>query len=186
MNEADENVIRAVSRLVGVLDSPGQLKFMEKHIKRGIIFHVLCGSCGKQFLQSMIGIQQAGDIQETNSWIKENFRESFTVEEIAESNGMSVSQLHQRFKSAVGMGLLQCQKRLRLTEARRLMLDEDRNVTAALAVVFLHANNHAFWKTPSDGKSLGDRKLPGDILLLCAAGVLYDHGGHTHGVQETL
>lgn len=44
---------------------------------------------------------------------------------------MSVSLFHQRFKSAVGMGPLQCQKRLRLTEARRLMLDEGRNVTEA-------------------------------------------------------
>ena len=38
---------------------------------------------------------------------------------------------HQKFKSAVGMGPLQCQKRLRLTEARRLMLDEHKNVTEA-------------------------------------------------------
>ena len=44
---------------------------------------------------------------------------------------MSVSLFHQKFKSAVGMGPLQCQKRLRLTEARRLMLDEGRNVTEA-------------------------------------------------------
>ena len=29
------------------------------------------------------------------------------------------------------MGPLQCQKRLRLTEARRLMLDENKNVTEA-------------------------------------------------------
>lgn len=44
---------------------------------------------------------------------------------------MSVSLFHQKFKSAVGMGPLQCQKRLRLTEARRLMLDENKNVTQA-------------------------------------------------------
>lgn len=44
---------------------------------------------------------------------------------------MSVSHLHQKFKSAVGMGVLQCQKRLRLTKARRLMLDENKNVTEA-------------------------------------------------------
>ena len=55
----------------------------------------------------------------------------FSVEELAEQQNMSVSLFHQRFKSAVGMGPLQCQKRLRLTEARRLMLDEGRNVTEA-------------------------------------------------------
>ena len=44
---------------------------------------------------------------------------------------MSVSRFHQKFKSAVGMGPLQCQKRLRLTEARRLMLNENISVTEA-------------------------------------------------------
>lgn len=44
---------------------------------------------------------------------------------------MSVSLFHRKFRRAVGMGPLQCQKRLRLTEARRLMLDENRNVTGA-------------------------------------------------------
>ena len=41
-------------------------------------------SIGSQFLQSVINIQQAGEIYEINSWIKENFRDSFTVEELAE------------------------------------------------------------------------------------------------------
>nr|WP_325184505.1 AraC family transcriptional regulator [uncultured Oscillibacter sp.] len=82
-------------------------------------------------MRSVVNIQQAGEIYEINSWIKENFRNSFTVEELAEKWNMSVSLFHQKFKSAVGMAPLQCQKRLRLTEARRLMLDENRNVTEA-------------------------------------------------------
>lgn len=53
------------------------------------------------------------------------------MEDLAEQRNMSVSLFHQKFKSAVGMGPLQCQKRLRLTEARRLMLDEHKNVTEA-------------------------------------------------------
>lgn len=71
-----------------------------KHIKREIAFFILCGSCGDQFLQSIINIQQAGEIYEINSWIKENFRNSFTVEELAEKRNMSVSLFHQKFKNA--------------------------------------------------------------------------------------
>lgn len=130
-DEADHHIINTVYNLIGVLDQPIGLSFMGKHIKQEIIYCVLCGSCGKQFLQSMIHIQQAGEIYEINSWIKQNYRNAFTVEELAEKNSMSVSHLHQKFKSAVGMGVLQCQKRLRLTEARRLMLDENKNVTEA-------------------------------------------------------
>lgn len=131
MSTSDNNVIASICRLFSIMDEPVQLAFMGKHIKREIAFFILCGSCGNQFLQSIINIQQAGEIYEINSWIKENFRNSFTVEELAEKRNMSVSLFHQKFKSAVGMAPLQCQKRLRLTEARRLMLDESRNVTEA-------------------------------------------------------
>lgn len=131
MTDSDKNVTSSVYRLISVTDEPVRSAFMGKHILREIIFNILCGSCGSRFLQSIINIQQAGEIYEANSWIKENFRNSFTVEELAEQRNMSVSLFHQKFKSAVGMGPLQCQKRLRLTEARRLMLDENKNVTEA-------------------------------------------------------
>lgn len=130
-DKADHRIIETAYNLVCALEQSIGLSFMGKHIKQEIIYCVLCGSCGKQFLQSMIHIQQAGEIYEINSWIKQNYRNTFTVEELAKKNSMSVSHLHQKFKSAVGMGVLQCQKRLRLTEARRLMLDENKNVTEA-------------------------------------------------------
>lgn len=128
---ADERVISAICRLISLLHEPIPTAFLGKQFLREIIYDILCGSCGRQFLQSIINIQKAGEIYEVNSWIKENFRSSFTVEELAARRNMSVSLFHQKFKSAVGMGPLQCQKRLRLTEARRLMLDENKNVTEA-------------------------------------------------------
>lgn len=122
-----------------------------------VIYYVLCGSCGKQFLQGIANIAQADEIYEANSWIKENFRSAFTVEELAEQRNMSVSLFHQKFKSAVGMGPLQCQKRLRLTEARRLMLDENKNVTEASGEVgyeslsqFVRDYRKMFGKAPKE------------------------------------
>lgn len=135
METADKKLLNAADQLLSILDEPIQIAYMGKHIKREIIFQALCGSCGKQFLQGMISIQTAEEIYAANSWIKQNFQKTFSVEELAEQQNMSVSAFHQKFKSAVGMGPLQCQKRLRLTEARRLMLDENFNVTdAALQV----------------------------------------------------
>lgn len=131
MAQSDKAVIESVYRLFSVMTRTIPSEFMRKNIMREIIYYILCGSCGKQFLQSITNIAQADVIYEANSWIKENFRDSFTVEKLAEQRNMSVSMFHQKFKSAVGMGPLQCQKRLRLTEARRLMLDESKNVTEA-------------------------------------------------------
>ena len=98
--------------------------------------------------------------------MKQNYRNSFTVENLAEKHSMSVSYLHQKFKSAVGMGVLQCQKRLRLTEARRLMLDESKNVTEAAFDVgyesvsqFIREYRKMFGKSPKEDISIIQKRL---------------------------
>lgn len=131
MSFADHAVMGSVYRLLVTMQKPLASDYIRRNIMREVIYYVLCGSCGKQFLQAITNIQNIDEIYEANRWIKENFRSPFTVESLAEQQNMSVSLFHQKFKSAVGMGPLQCQKRLRLTEARRLMLDESRNVTEA-------------------------------------------------------
>lgn len=131
MERADKNVTDCLVRLTALLNDSQSLQFMASHIKRELLFNVLCGSCGNGFLQSIIGTNQNGEIYDINTWIRRNFKENFAVEDIAKQNNMSVSALHQKFKSAIGMGLLQCQKRLRLSEARRLLLNGEKNVTDA-------------------------------------------------------
>lgn len=131
MADFDKKVTESVLRLIKMQNHPEQIAFSAKMVRKEMIFDVLCGACGKQFMQSITGIQQAGEIYRINSWIKENYKESFSVEDLAKLGNMSVSNFHQKFKSAVGMGPLQCQKRLRLTEARRQMLDENISVTEA-------------------------------------------------------
>ena len=100
---ADAHVTASIGRLFSFMQDPVPLAFMEKHIRREIIFFILCGSCGSQFLQSVINIQQAGEIYEINSWIKENFRDSFTVEELAEKRNMSVSQFTRDYRKMFGL-----------------------------------------------------------------------------------
>lgn len=128
---SDREVLESVYRIFAAMNHSLPSEFIRKNIMREIIYYTLCGTCGRQFLQSIVNIGKAEEIYAANSWIKENFRSAFTVEHLAEERNMSVSLFHQKFKRAVGMGPLQCQKRLRLTEARRLMLDENQNVTEA-------------------------------------------------------
>lgn len=128
---ADNKVSESVYRLFSSATRSAPSEFIRKNIMREVIYYLLCSSCGKQLLQSITNLGNSRDIYEANSWIKENFRNSFTVERLAEERNMSVPLFHQKFKHAVGMAPLQCPKRLRLTEARKLMLEEDRNVTEA-------------------------------------------------------
>lgn len=156
MDAADEALVEVFGRLVDSLASSARRKFLAEHLTEEAVFDMLMGTCGKQFLESAIRIRSSDDIYAANSWIKDNFRESFSVEELASRWNMSPSNFHQKFRSAVGMGPLQCQKRLRLTEARRMMLDEGANVTEAAFSVgyesssqFTRDYKKAFGATPS-------------------------------------
>jgi AraC-like DNA-binding protein len=60
-----------------------------------------------------------------------DFDQSIRIESLAEDLGMSISSLHHHFKAVTGMSPLQFQKRLRLQEARRLMLGEDIDAATA-------------------------------------------------------
>ena len=171
MAASDRAVPESVYRLFSVRKEKVWSEFLRKNTMQEVIYYILCGSCGKQFLQSIAAIGQAEEIYQANSWIKENFRSSFTVEELAEQRNMSVSLFHQKFKSAVGMGPLQCQKRLRLTEARRLMLDEKKNVTEAFLEVgyeslsqFIRDYRKMFGAAPKEDirSSLTDRAINPD------------------------
>lgn len=75
---------------------------------------------------------------------------------------MSVSPFHRKFRDTMGMVPLQCQKRLRLAEARRLMLEAGRNVTEAALEVghenlsrFIRDYGRAFVHAP--GKDVAAR-----------------------------
>lgn len=150
-------VLSCLERMLDTLNEPLVAKFLSTQIRAEMLFHTLCGSCGKAFVQSITTLKSAGTIYEANSWIKQHYRQNFKVEELAGQWNMSVSQFHQKFKNAVGMGPLQCQKRLRLTEARRLMLDEGKNATESALDVgyeslsqFTREYHKMFGSTPSE------------------------------------
>lgn len=110
MAAADRAALQAVYQLFPAMHQTIPSEFLRKNIMQQVIYFFLCGSSGRQFLQSIVQIGQADTIYQANRWIKENFRSPFTVEELAEKQNMNVSLFHQKFKSAVGMGPLLRQK----------------------------------------------------------------------------
>jgi AraC-like DNA-binding protein len=71
------------------------------------------------------------DIARAVERLRQDFDQPLRIEQIARELGMSVSGFHHHFKAVTAMSPLQFQKRLRLQEARRLMLGE--YLEAALA-----------------------------------------------------
>ena len=74
--------------------------------------------------------------------LSQDFGQPLRIEQLARELGMSVSGLHHHFKAVTALSPLQFQKRLRLLEARRLMLGEDLDAArAALRVGYRDASH---------------------------------------------
>ena len=131
IGKSDADFLDLFIRLLKLLDRPKEAPFLSALIKREMIFHLLSGDSSHFFFQQVLFDQQAEGVGKAIAWIKDHYAQSFTVEELAASNNMSVSGLHHQFKAITTMGPLQYQKRLRLQEARRLLLSGSADATTA-------------------------------------------------------
>jgi AraC-like DNA-binding protein len=79
----------------------------------------------------MIGIPHSLARFESRHLAERELRQPFSIKLIAQEANMSPSGLHHHFKTLTNMSPLQYRKHLRLQEARRLMLAEAMDASAA-------------------------------------------------------
>lgn len=131
---AEPHLLDSLARLVAVGAEP-ENGFLLGHAKRELVYRLLTGGQGAAVVGTVANLQGATDVYHINNWIKQNYRQPFSVGDLADASGLSRSAFHRKFKSAVQMGPLQCQKVLRLSEARRLLLDGAVSVADAAVYV---------------------------------------------------
>ncbi len=138
----DENLLDAVVRLVRLLDSPAEAQVLMPLITREIIYRLLMGEQGARLhhLAAMGGYTP--DIARAVERLRQDFDQPLRVEQIAQDLGMSVSGFHHHFKAVTAMSPMQYQKRLRLQEARRLMLGEALEASSAASRVGYYDASH--------------------------------------------
>ena len=77
------------------------------------------------------GDSHLGQISRAIAFIRANMGAQLRIADVADAARMSVSSLHQHFKTVTGLTPLQYQKQLRLQQARNLMLSEGLTAGAA-------------------------------------------------------
>jgi AraC-like DNA-binding protein len=128
----DAGLLDAVVRLVGLLDAPAEeARFLRPLVTREIVFRLLRGEQGGRLRQIAVLGGHAHRIARALERLREDFDRPLRVEDVAREAGMSVSGFHHHFKAVTAMSPLQFQKRVRLQEARRLMLGEDLDAGSA-------------------------------------------------------
>ena len=120
----DASLLDAAVRLVRLLDSPTEDQFLAPLITREIVYRLLRGEQGDRLRHIAALSGNTYHIATAIEQLHKNYNQPIRIETIARELGMSVSSFHHHFKAVTAMSPLQFLKRLRLQEARRLMLGE--------------------------------------------------------------
>jgi AraC-like DNA-binding protein len=131
VSEIDADLLDAALKLVRLLDTPHEIKFLAPLIIREIIYRLLNSEQGRRLNHLLTSEGDTRRISKAVNQLRENIDQPLKIEIMARNLGMSVSGFHQHFKNVTAMSPVQFQKQIRLQEARRLMIGEDLDVASA-------------------------------------------------------
>ena len=131
VQRAPPELLDAAVRLARLLDRPRDIPALAPLVEQELLYHLLVGPFGPRLLQLALTETPSNKVARAIAALRGEFREALRIETLASRVGMSVSSLHHHFKAVTAMTPMQYQKRLRLHEARRLMLLERVDVGTA-------------------------------------------------------
>lgn len=117
-------LLTAIQRLIDLLSDQQDIPILAPIIQREIIYRLLVGDQGDRLRQIASAGSQSNQIARAIDWLKSNYTEPLSIDDLAAKSSMSTSTFHHHFRSMTALSPLQFQKQLRLQEARRLMLVE--------------------------------------------------------------
>lgn len=131
VSEVTLPMLSAFTRLLGLLDEPQDIPILAPTLQREIIYRLLVGEQGPRLRSIAVEGSQSNHIVRAVNWLNTNFHRPLKVDELANLAQMSNSTFYEHFRSMTTLSPLQYQKRLRLQEARRLMLSDDIDAASA-------------------------------------------------------
>ncbi len=135
VTDLDGHIMDAFLRLTELADTPDQAKILAPMIIREIHYRMLAGPLGNQLRMISTYGTPSHQIAQAVDWLKENYDKPLKIDELAESVNMAYSTFRRHFKKLTTMSPVQYQKKLRLYEARRLMLHGECNASGACYAV---------------------------------------------------
>ncbi len=124
VGEMDGAIADAAMRLVDLMTTPEHIPVLAESTKRELFYRLLCSNFGPLIAQLAVKDSSLHRISKAIQWVKQEFRNPLSVDDLAQLAGMSVSSFHAHFKNITGLSPLQYQKSIRLLAARNLMAAE--------------------------------------------------------------
>ncbi|UUZ94553.1 AraC family transcriptional regulator [Paenibacillus sp. P25] len=131
VNEASDSLLDVAVRLLRLLETPEDVSALAPLVIREIFYRVLKGKQGGFLRQIAVNGSTSQRIAAVIDQIKNDYAKPLRVEELALSVHMSPASLFRHFKEVTAMSPMQFQKKIRLLEARRLLLSETMDAAEA-------------------------------------------------------
>ncbi|MES2606176.1 MAG: AraC family transcriptional regulator [Pseudomonadota bacterium] len=124
VGKLEDGLADAVLRLARLLDTPADIHTLAPLYLREVHYRLLQSEHGATFTQLAIPDSNMRKVANVIQRLRSAVAEPICIDELAAHASMSSSSLHHHFKQVTAMSPLQYQKRLRLTQARQIMLAE--------------------------------------------------------------
>ncbi|MET7769436.1 AraC family transcriptional regulator [Nocardia sp. NPDC005366] len=118
---AGPELLDAALRLVRLLDHPRDIAVLAPGIRREVLWRLITGEQGAAVRQLGLADSSLTHIARSVRWIRDNYSESFRVEDLARQSGMSVSAFYRNFNAVTALSPIQFQKQIRLQHAHLLL-----------------------------------------------------------------
>ena len=128
VSDASAELLDAVVRLLRLLDRPADLPVLAPMIKKEILWRLVTGEKGTLIRQIGLADSSLTHISRAIHWIRDHHTDTLRIEDLARLSGMSATSFHRHFRAVTAMTPVQFQKRIRLHEARLLLVGHAHDV----------------------------------------------------------
>lgn len=118
-------------RMLRLMTNPADIPALAPAYEREILYHVLQGPHGWMLREIAAPDTAMARVSRAIQYIRRDFAQPIRIESLASAAAMSVSAFHRHFKSVTTLSPLQYQKRVRLLQARTLMMTHPGSVGSA-------------------------------------------------------
>lgn len=135
-DDMNMDLLNPISRLIKLLDTPQKnIDFLSPFIIKEILYVLLNGNSGEFLKQYVMEGSISNQVVKIITEIKNNFTQTLNIKEISKKMGISESSLYTNFKKITMLTPIQFQKKLRLEEAKQMLLNQNIDATQVAFLV---------------------------------------------------
>ena len=131
VGKANEKMLETAARLVKLFDNKDEAKILAPLIIKELFYYLLIGPHGEAIKQFVLSGSKLQRVSKVIHEIRSDLTEEINVIKLSKQANMSRAAFFKCFKEITSLSPIQYQKKLRLIEARRVMMNEGESAERA-------------------------------------------------------